>query len=301
MLRLILCLGLVFVAHRASAAEWFVDNRLGDDAFDGGSIAPDQGQIGPFRTIRRALERVRRGDNVSIANTGMPYYESLQLRGQRYTGFEAVPFTIEGHGVVISGARRVPPEAWEYQGDELWRYSPRRKGYYLLLKGETAVPEQPVARDATVLPKLQTGTWCAWRGAIYYQSHPELGQTPRELPLAIAYDDVGLSLVDVEHVLIRNVTFRHFRQDGVHAHDRSRYVILENVQLLENGRAGLAVGGSSLVGLKDGAATGNRLAQLINSERAQTELLNTPLGDTPGTRFKISGGHLLIDGEEVSE
>lgn len=283
------------------ADEIYVDNRLGDDAFDGRAPTPQEGRVGPTRTIRRALDRVRPGDSISITNTGTPYYESFELGGRRLSGYPALPFTINGNGAVISGARRTRPESWEHLGNDLWRFTPLRKGYFQLINGETLLPEIRVANDAKAPPHLERETWCAWQGSIYYQAGAELFRTPFDLPLAVAYESVGATLVDVEHVVIRNVTFRHFRQDGINVHDRSRYVYLEGVKLLENGRAGLSVGGSSLVGLKDSEVAGNREVQLLNTEQAQTELLGTQLGDTPGVPFRIRGGYLLIDGDEVRE
>ena len=75
-------------------------------------------------------------------------------------------------------------------------------------------------------------------------------------------------------------------------------------RLIENGRAGLAVGGSSLVGLKDSTVEGNRMAQLLNAEVAQTEVLSSHLGppilDPHAGSLLIKGGHVLINGEEVA-
>lgn len=289
------------VATTTAADELFVDNRVGDDSFDGQSSLPQEGRVGPTKTIRRALDRVRRGDKVTIVNTGTPYYESLQMAGPRFSGYTSLPFTINGNGAVISGARRTRAESWQHLGNDLWRYSPPRKGYYQLLNGSTVLRELAVNRDVKAVPALEPENWCAWQGSIYFQAATDLYRTPHELSLAVAYESVGLTLVDVEHVLIRNLTFQHFRQDGVNAHDRSQFVILDSVKLLENGRAGLAVSGSSLVGLKDSEASGNREMQVLNAEVAQTELLNSQLSETPGTPYRIRGGHLLINGEEVTE
>lgn len=287
--------------EQAAAGDWFVDNRFGNDTFDGLTRAVGGGRSGPVQTIRRAVERARTGDTITLANHGTPYYESLTLVGRRHSGFGGSPFTIIGNGAVISGARRMPVAAWKHLGAELWQFTPRRKGYYQLLHSDVPLPEQPVPRDAKSLPQLKPGAWCAWRGSIYHQAELDSGRSPLDLPLAFAYDDVGLTLLNVEHVVIQDLTFRHFHQDGINAHDRCQSVVLERVRLLENGRAGLSVGGSSLVGLKDSEVAGNREVQVLNSELAQTEILDSKLGDSPGNPFRIEGGHLLIDGAEVSE
>jgi hypothetical protein len=60
------------------------------------------------------------------------------------------------------------------------------------------------------------------------------------------------------------------------------------------------------VGLKDSTVEGNRFAQVLNSEVAQTEILTSQL--VPATNIepargpiRITGGHVLVDGEEVFE
>lgn len=290
----------VLSARPGLARDWFVDNVEGDDAFDGFNSQRLGDLTGPVKTIRRALRLAGPSDTVHLANHGEPYYESLDLTGRRHSGSEAHPFTIDGHGAIVSGARRVPPQAWSLYRGRIWKMTPFRKGHYQLLIGHAALPEVPCPRSARSLPKLEPGQWCAWNGSIYFHATDALGGSPLDLPMAFAYDSVGLTLYDVRNVAIHNITFRHFRQDGVNAHDLARYVILDNVKLIENGRAGLSVSGSSLVGLKDSALGGNRVAQLLNAERAQTELLNTVLDDRPGERLRIGGGRVLIDGEEAT-
>lgn len=294
------CAWLLAACPCLTAAELYVDNVAGDDVFDATSSTPINNVSGPARTIRSALARARGGDTLIIANQGLPYFESLELAGGRFSGVGGNPFLILGNGALISGARSIAPSDWTYLRNSLWKFTPSRKGHYLLLNGGVPLPEQAVSRSAPLLPKLAPKTWCAWHGSIYYQAGSEPGQSPWQLPLAFAYDQVGISLYDVQNVIIRDLTIQHFRVDGVNAHDRCTGVILQNVQLLQNGRSGLSVGGTSLVGLKDSVAAGNRQAQLIVSEKAQMELLNSPLKEGPGLPFEIRGGHLLIDGEEVT-
>jgi hypothetical protein len=117
--------------------------------------------------------------------------------------------------------------------------------------------------------------------------------------LEFAAEEVGITLLDAEDVVIRNLELRHFRLDGVNAHDRCKNIVLDHVRLIENGRAGLAVGGSSLVGIKDSELLGNRVTQVLNAEVAQTEILDCKLGPAPGGQFPRKGGHVLIDGVDV--
>ncbi len=289
----------LFAANETSARELYVDSQLGDDITDGRSEQPVDERSGPVKTIGRALKFVRPGDTVHIANRGVPYFESLEVVGVRFAG----GFTIEGNGAVVSGARMIPFEAWKLVGNNVWRFTPCRKAWYQLVEGEKAVPEFPCPSGARQLPTIPVGQWCAWRGSIYYRAPKGVSPALGDITLGFAAEEVGITLLDVEDVTIHNLELRHFRLDGVNAHDRARNVVLDSVRLIENGRAGLAVGGSSLVGLKDSTVEGNRVAQLLNAEVAQTEVLSSHLGpsvlDPDAGPLRIKGGHVLIDGEEV--
>src|SRR5438270_4360769 len=76
-----------FIICRSSPAdEWFVDNRDGDDIFDGRLAAPVNERSGPVKAIGSALKRVRPGDTVIVADHGVPYFESLEMVGPRFVG-----------------------------------------------------------------------------------------------------------------------------------------------------------------------------------------------------------------------
>lgn len=293
-----LCVSLVFTGS-GWALDWYVNNRVGDDGFNGRTALPAGGRQGPFLSINKALTKVGPADTVHIADQGEPYYEALSLNGSRFSGLGARPFRILGNGAILSGARPVPPEAWREVSNRLWQFTPRRKGWYQLINGSLALPEVAVPRSASAVPPIPAGHWAAWHGSIYYRAYPDYLQSPDELPLYYAAEQTGITLVDVRQVEIRDLTIRHFRIDGISAHDRATRVFLENVKLLENGRAGLSVGGTSLVGFTNSESLGNRVAQLINSEAAQTELMHSKLGDKPGAPLQIDGGHVLVDGVEV--
>jgi len=293
-------------APAAFATDFYVDNRIGDDLYDGSSPQQVDDRSGPVRTIHRALEFVRPRDIVHVANHGTPYVESLEIVGRRFHGF-----ILEGNGAVVSGARIVPFDAWQMLPNGVWRFSPRRKAFYQLIYDDRALPEVACPRDARQLPALPEGHWCAWRGSIYYRvlsgrtgsgrigTGPAAPSPQSDQPLAFAAEEVGITLLDAEDVVIRNLELRHFRLDGVNAHDRCKNVVLDHVRLIENGRAGLAVGGSSLVGIKDSELIGNRVTEVLNTEVAQTEILDCKLGPARGGLFQRKGGHVLVDGEDM--
>lgn len=246
------------------AATIYVNNRIGSDALDGKSSSLYGAKAGPVRTIKRALQMVDAADVVVLAATGIPYYESVQLFGKRHSGIGNAQFTLLGNGAVISGARRVTPKAWRLFGN-LWKLTPWRKGHYqLILNGKPVVEHKGVNSYADLL-KIPRGQWAAWRGSIYFKTNPL--DDPRGRPYAIAMLGVGLTLCDVRDVQIIGITFRHFRLDGINAHDRCHNVVFEDVKAIENGRAGLVVAGSSSVRLVKSELLGNRVHSLMITEQ----------------------------------
>lgn len=276
-------LGHLAAAGPCRAAVIYVDNRRGDDAYDGRLPEPVSPFVGPVQTIARGLQLARTGDTVHVASTGVPYYESLALFGPRHSGFSTVPFTIAGNGAVVDGAVPVPASAWREIGPGLWKMTPWRKGHYQLLLGDAVVPEHRPAPGAADFAKLPVGEWTAWKGSIYYRA--EFDVLPPDEPFRFAYHGVGLSLYRIRYVHVRDLTFRNFRLDGINAHDLSSDVVFENVRTVQNGRAGVAVGGSASVLLRGCELAGNRMHSLLVTEQAAAEVEESKL-DEPATVAK---------------
>lgn len=238
------------LATNAVGAEFFVDNRIGSDGFDGRNPQPLSERSGPTRTIGRALARAGSGDTVIIANTGRPYFESLQLFGERHSGSFGSDFRIVGNGAVLSGLRLVPPSAWQHAGGDLWRMQTHRKGHVQLMLDGQRVPRHEGPPNA-----LPVGAFCLHRGLVYFRGGT--GERAPEMEFAFGYDDVGLTLYKVHDVTITGLQFYNYRLDGVAAPDSARRITLEGVTAVGNGRAGLSLDGVSTVVVRDGVLTGN--------------------------------------------
>jgi len=257
----------------------YVNNLKGSDAFDGRSPNPSSNTTGPTKTISRALHLAHKGDTIVVSNTGRAYYESITLNGSRHGGVEGQPLTIVGNGAVVDGSRAVPPQAWRRVGKRLWKFTPWRKGYFQLILNGKPVPEfrpDPVPKK---LPQIPEGQWLAWRGAIYYSEAER--ENPAERPFRYAARSVGITLYDVESVQILDLTLRYFRLDGLNAHDRCRFTTVENVQTLDNGRSGMAVGGSSAVIIRNCDLTGNRVHSLLLFELGAAKVEDANLDRPP--------------------
>ncbi len=252
------------MAQAGFAATIYVDSRMGSDAHDGLTLEVVSSQSGPVRTLRRAATLVRTGDRVVLVNNGTPYMGGMALAGLQQSGIPGYPLEIIGNGSVLTGTKTIAPDSWRMVADNVWRITPKRKGWYQLVLEGAAVTEVTVPPGATERPELAESSWCAFQGAIYYR--PPAGIDPQFLPLELADEQTGLTLYGAGHIVIRDLTIEHFRQDGIHLHDRCPNVVLENVVCRENGRAGIVVRGTSTAQLRNVTSTGNREASLLVEE-----------------------------------
>ena len=278
---ILLSASLLVQSKDATARTLYVNNRVGSDRFNG--VAPEavNRQTGPVATIGRALKLARRSDIISLADTGVPYYESISLVGGRHSGTGERPFMIAGNGATLSGAIAVPETAWQQVGTDFWQLKPYRKGYYQLILDGKAVREVRPQPDEnwTEVPKLPEGSWCAFRGAIYYQA--ERLVEPKSMNFAFAQHGCGITLYAARNVLVDNLRIEHFRVDGVNANDHATDVVLNGVLIVENGRAGLTVAGTSLVAVVGCQIERNRDESILLKEAAALVVQRTQLDAEP--------------------
>ena len=254
---------------RAFASDIYVDNLIGNDAFDGALERPVDTGSGPVRSLHRAMHLAGFGDRIVLTRAGSVYYDSLSLTGLRHSGTSERPFTIIGNGATLSGARAVPPEGWRRAGPDLWKLTLTRKGFYRLMRDGQSLPELRPEANVNPLETLAAGQWTAWRGDVYFRAE---GDPPTTQSFAYSADQTGLSLYQVEHVHIVGLTLRDFRFDGLRAQNMCRSVTLEDVNCINNGRAGIAVSGSSRIEMIGGSLAENGRHSLLVSNPAAANL-----------------------------
>jgi hypothetical protein len=262
----------------AVAADVYVDNLVGSDAFDGRVSRPIDTGSGPVRTLRRAMQVAGFGDQIVLTRTGAVYYDSLSLTGVRNSGSEHFPFTLIGNGATLSGLRAVPPQGWRPAGPDLWKLTLTRKGFYRLMRDGQPLPEFRPEAGIDPLSSLPAGEWTAFGGSVYFHAD---GEPPSQQSFAYAADQTGLSLYQVDNVRIVDLTLRDFRFDGVHAQNMCRNVTLENVSCINNGRAGIAISGSSQVEVIGGKIEGNGRFQVRIANAGAANLRDVAMDGEP--------------------
>ena len=278
----------------ATARDIYVSNTAGDDSMDGSAPRLEGIPIGPVRTLAQALRLAVKGDRIILHSSGQPYHESISLSGVEHRGLHSAPLTIQGNGATLDGTAAVPPNVWEFFGGDIFRYRPPRLAHQQLMLGNRPARRRPVA-VRRVLPDLASLEWTLMAGHIYFRVEP--GKLPRDYDLKHSDLQTGITLYDVDHVRITDLTIRGFQLDGVNAHDGVRATVLEGLTCQANGRSGISVGGASRVIINRCRLLGNGEAEFRIEGHSNAWLNGSSVDTSTALAIQPAGGRLWIDGK----
>jgi hypothetical protein len=273
----------------AFARDIYVNNLTGDDRNDG--VAPIAVGVhgGPHRTLARALRAARKGDRVIVANTGQPYSESITLQGGRNSGYADAPFEVIGNGAVLDGTEPILPEAWSFVDGRVFRYRmPHATAHLVYVEGKPA--RQRVISSAAELGTLQPLEWCRLEQYVYFCAEP--GRLPQSYSARFTALPVGITLYEVQHVVVRDLVVQGFQLDGINAHDGVRGTRLVGLNCRGNGRSGISVGGASRVQIDACLVGNNGVAQVRTEGYCHAELISCDLLDNTAPRIVQDGGRV---------
>lgn len=281
----------------AAARDIFVHNQAGDDRSNGATAEQVDEKLGPVRTIRRAVQIAQKCDRIVVANTGVPYRECVTLQGGRNSGLPGVPFILEGNGAVLEGSRKLSFSDWRPVGKDLFGYYPKKITYTRLYLDGKPAEQVAVPADAKSLPALEPKQWARFGGVVYFRVEPT--KMIDDYDLSASQHDVGVTLYQVEHVIVANFVVQGYRLDGFNAADNMRDALVEGVVSRGNGRSGLTVAGSSRLTVAGSVLGDNVEAQLRVEGHSIAKVEETKLlGDEAKQVFQESPtARLTIDGE----
>jgi hypothetical protein len=270
---------LVALIPSAQARDIYVNNTTGDDRRMG-TLPESQGELGPCRTIAKALRIAKPTDRIVLAATNSPYRESITLQGARHSGIDRFPFVIVGNGATLDGTMSLEGADWEYVGQDTFRTRPPLMSHQqLFLDGQPAARNQPADPK---YPKLAAREWCLVDGWIYFRV--DQGKLPESYNLSCCGEQVGITLYDVHDVIVEDLVLRGFQLDAVNCHDNVRRTDLVRLTTTNNGRSGISIGGASRVRIDTCTSAGNGEAQVRLEGYCIVELLDNVLdaGTAPG-------------------
>ncbi len=281
----------------ASARDLFVDNMQGNDRNDGLKAETASGDKGPKKTISAALQVALSGDRIVLKKNDEPYRECVTLYGERRSGSNLAPFTIQGNGATLDGTAPIAKDAWTHTEAGVFGFQPTMAGPHKLFLNDKPAERVAVEPEAKKLPELKPLQWCAWRGAIFFR--PEEGKLPGDYNLTQASLQTGVTLYHVDRASIEDLTVQGFRVDGVAAANSATNVYLAGLTLRGNGRSGLSAGPSSTLRV-DGCLIGdNAQSQVLSMVNSATSIRNSNLPDGSAPVWINRGGRLEVDGKQA--
>jgi hypothetical protein len=247
---------------------------------------------GPVRTIAKALRLAVSGDHIVLADTGQPYRESISLVGVRHSGSMLQPLVIAGNGAVLDGSAPVPVDQWQHTGGGVYRFHPPRMGPQQLFLDDRPALRVAVSATADRAPKLAPRQWCVVQGDLFFRV--EKGKMPADYRLTYAALPSGITLYQVDHVAITDLTVQDFQLDGVSALNSARNVHLTGVTCRGNGRNGLCVGGASQVEIDSCLLGNNGAAQLLTTPNSETHIYDSHLLGNTAAAWVDQGGRVWL-------
>lgn len=288
---------LIGSAGAASARDIYVNNIAGNDRYRGLRADSFDDESGPVKTIARALRMAIPSDRIVLANTGQSYRESVTLFGSQHSGTMERPFTILGNGAILEGADEIYIDRWQHVQGDVFRFRPRRLAYQQLFNENRPLVRILCSHPCTAPPELQPLEWCLHRGYLYFRAEPL--RRPEDYALTVATRQVGITLFYVEHVAIVDLTIQGFQLDAVNAYNSAQDIVLKQVTCRGNGRAGVAVGGASLVCIESSLVGNNGEAQLLTSPYSETFVDDSNLLSNTAPAWLDRGGAVILDGKEI--
>lgn len=273
------------------ALDYYVDNVIGSDRFDGKSPVSDGDSVGPFRSIARALQAARKGDRVVVANTGEPYRESITLQGARHSGLPHRPFQLLGNGAVLDGTCMIPAHSWHHAQGEVFCFQPPKTSYQIIYRNGEPVPRQEI-ESTDQLSQLKPLHWALIGTHVFFRVEPN--RLPQSYDLCFAEQQVGVTLYEVRHVVLSDFVVQGFQLDGVNAHDGVSSAQLIKLNCRGNGRSGISIGGASRVVVKACLVGNNGSAQVRTEGYSHTQLVGCDLLDNTAPKLVKSGGQVDI-------
>ncbi|QDT94422.1 right-handed parallel beta-helix repeat-containing protein [Gimesia algae] len=270
------------IISSTDAATWYVNNKTGSDNNNGIS------ENTAVATISRAITLAGRSDILELANTGIPYRETMLFRN--LGGRPDRPFVVEGNGAVLSGLKAIDVAKWEKVKEGLFVFPLDKTPYgnpFLVSRGKR-IPQ------AKSLDLLQTGEhyWDRSGNKIYFLC--AAGKQPADYELEATLRISGFTLTSASYIVCRNLTSEFFSNDGFNIHGDCRGIRLENVIARHNGDDGISIHESGGLIVQNAYVHDNFFG--IQDVNASRSVYNGVLAERNQIGVSLVGGyHSLVD------
>jgi hypothetical protein len=171
----------------------------------------------------------------------------------------------------------------------VFRFRPPRMSVQVLYLDDKPLRRHDV-RTAEELNELQPLEWCLFEQHVYFRTEPN--RLPQSYGLSFTARQVGITLYEVQHVVVRDLVIQGFQLDGVNAHDGVRDTTLFGLNCRGNARSGVSVGGASRVRIDTCLIGNNGRAQVRTEGYSHTQIVGSDVLDNTAPRIVRDGGRV---------
>lgn len=220
-----------FLPIVASAAEYYADSKIGNDANDGLSVAT------AFKTLGRATRSLKAGDTLNLA-AGSVFSESLVFKAG---GTAERSILIRGNGAVVSGLHPIDGSKWERKEGDLWFQA--NDICWGALRPRVFIGEEMIS--LSVKPQDLKPRTAVWRKeGIYFRA--DGGKSPRDYALLGGIgrskkEHSGVIIDGQSYITVENLIAQHFPNDGFNVHGTCRGLVFRNIVARNNGDDGFSI------------------------------------------------------------
>ncbi|QDU63181.1 hypothetical protein Pan216_40560 [Planctomycetes bacterium Pan216] len=240
--------------HGTTTQVIYVNNRSGDDRFNGRSPERQPNGSGPLKSINAAIRQSSHGGRIVVVPTDSPYDEQVVVHGARLHGFSSQPLVIDGGGATISGRRSFHPDSWDrIAPGSFVRHGSRDSSGTLIIDGKLQEPVPNPINGAK--PAINPGEHAFWFGRYYLRLEPETDIS--KLDIDECRRGAGMAIIHASHVTVRNFAFDGFGFDGAQVYGPAEAVIFKDCKFLDNADSGLTVRNDASVVLDNCQIAGN--------------------------------------------
>ena len=229
-----------------SGRDIYVNNLTGSDSNPGDSIEK------PLKSIVKAINIVKAGDNIRIVNTGKDYLQFIPFSNR--TGTAKAPITVYGNNVVLNGSDKLNPKNWKmvapglYKNDTIYTKHRFNKDiiarYFFVINGKLNSMGRCMKGKSAPLKKKEDlknkeWTFVASEKAFYMKIDPAKKLADCDIRVPIRMNGVSIHH-KADYIIIRDITAKNFVNDGYGLSGSGRNNKLINIASIDCGDDGIS-------------------------------------------------------------
>lgn len=234
----------------------YVDNIKGNDRNDGSKDMP-------FKTLRKAADKLSPGMTLFLVPNKKPYNASLVLSKLPVEPGKVI--TVDGQNSVLNGLKDTR-KMWTATGEGLYKREAYKhiqvRRHFMVIDGKLqrmgiyAKLRRPKLNSPD---KIKPGEWTYVKDENSLYLKLPAGKTINDISLLEPSDRSysGVMIIKTSNIVVKNLTVEYFKNDGFNIHGSCQNILFENVTAKYCGDDGISAHEDSTIKVKNFVSIGN--------------------------------------------